>query len=718
MASLPTVALIGNPNTGKSTLFNQLTGGNARVGNYPGITVERLSGTARIGERDVEVVDVPGCYSLAARSPDERVAIDAVLGRRGLQRPALLVLVVDATNLERNLYLALQLQELELPFIIALNQMDAAGKRGLKIDAAAIERRLGVAVVPIVASLGQGLDTLRLQMAAAFVSGPRPGPASPWRWEPSPDLSADLDHLVGHLGDERPPGLSPEAARAVALWALMSIDTDDELDDVPASLRLAVLGVHKQARLSGRDPDQEVAAARYGFIDACAPEFLDRPAKPPRSMTERIDRVLIHPVLGFVVFLLIMFVIFQALFAWSDPAIGLIEDTFAALAGGVRQALGVGVIADFIADGLIGGVGSVIVFLPQIILLFTFIGLLEDSGYMARVAFLMDRIMNRIGLHGRAFVPMMSGFACAVPAIMATRTMERTRDRILTMMVVPLMTCSARLPVYTLIIGSLFPVEGPEGLPVQGLLMVGMYLFGTVTTLAAAAVIGRTILKGPRVPLLLELPAYHRPQARSILRLVSQRARVFLTEAGTVILVCTIALWGLLTFPRAPAPTNMEATAADSAPERVEPADEAGERLRQSYGGRLGRFIEPVIEPLGFDWKIGVGLVGAFAAREVFVSTMGVVYGIGAEVDEENATLRSRMKSERHLDGTPVYTPLMGLSLMLFFSLACQCMSTLAAVKRETASWRWPTFMFVYMGVLAWVVSFVVYQTGRAMGLG
>jgi ferrous iron transport protein B len=399
------------------------------------------------------------------------------------------------------------------------------------------------------------------------------------------------------------------------------------------------------------------------------------------------------------------------------------------LASGVEAVLPPGVVREFLIEGIIAGVGSVIVFLPQILLLFLFVGIMEGTGYMARVAFLMDRLMKALGLNGRAFVPMLSGFACAIPAVLATRTMERRRDRMLTMMVIPLMTCSARLPVYVLIIGALFPPTKLFGaLPVQGLLMVSMYLFSTIVALAAAAVLGRTLFKGPSVPLILELPPYRWPHWPSVLRMMWQKGMVFLREAGGMILACTVILWLLLQFPsEAPNASafqeRRDAVVAASLDDAEREArlitiddEESGERLRSSYGGRIGRALEPAIEPLGFDWKIGVGLLGAFAAREVFVSTMGVVYGAGAEATEESTTLREKIRAESHSDGRPVYTPLVGLSLMIFFALACQCMSTLAVVKRETGSWRWPTFLFVYMTVLAWVASFVVYQGGRLLG--
>ena len=462
------------------------------------------------------------------------------------------------------------------------------------------------------------------------------------------------------------------------------------------------------------------------------------PAKTRIALSDRVDRVVLHPVWGFAIFIGLMLVVFQALFSWSDPLIGLIEAAVGEVASLARDVIPPGFWADLVVEGVIGGVGNVIVFLPQILLLFLMLGFLEDSGYMARAAYLMDRVMRALGLHGRAFVPMLSGCACAIPAIMATRTMERERDRLLTMLVIPLMTCSARLPVYTLIIAALFPPTKVFGvMPVQGLLMVFMYFFATLTALAAAGVIGRTVVRGRRMPLLLELPPYRMPTLRSVARQTMDRAGSFLREAGTVIMAFTILLWGLLSYPKPSEPRPLDTVAVASITERApfaaappaDPIDVAAladngdavadwqrAKLSNSYGGRLGRGIEPAIAPLGFDWKLGVGLIGAFAAREVFVSTMGLVYGIAGEVDEESAPLRDRIRAETRATGEPVYTPLVGLSLMVFFALACQCMSTIAVVRRETKSWRWPAFLFGYMTILAWLASFLVYQGGKLLG--
>ncbi len=701
----PLVAVVGNPNTGKTTLFNRLTGQQARVANYPGVTVDRRSGTLRLpspdrdkGDRtitEVEVLDVPGAYSMSARSGEEQIAINAVMGLEGYEAPSLVVLVLDATQLSRNLYLAIQIAELDVPLVVALNMIDEV--KDHPPDHRSLSQLLGVPCIPTSAREGDGIGELKTLIARALREPARSKVTLPYPTA----LLADAQRLVPALPDTWRG--SERRNQALALWCLSSIDEGDELHAIPPGLRSATREVLALAR--DRDVDEEIVTTRYGFIDAHLGE-LTKPPKP-RSLTERLDRVFLHPVFGFAIFLLVMLVVFQSLFSWADPAIDAIEALMGWLGGVVSRVLPAGFLNDLIVQGVIAGVGSVLVFLPQILLLFFFIGLLENSGYMARAAYLMDRIMRSLGLHGRAFVPMLSGYACAIPAIMATRTMERQRDRLLTMMVVPLMSCSARLPVYTLVIAALFPPSAFfHGAPVQGLLMVAMYLFSTGIALLAAGVLGRTVLKGRRVPFLLELPPYRWPSLRVTLREMWERARVFLTEAGTVILGCTLVLWALLSYPKVPIPPDAVVT----------PDEVAAYELEHSYAGQLGKAIEPAIRPLGFDWKIGVGIVGAFAAREVFVSTMGLVYGVGQDADETNASLRDKLRAETRADGRPAYPPLVGLSLMIFFALACQCMSTLAVVKRETKGWRWPAFLFVYMTALAWCMSFAVYQGGKILG--
>jgi len=710
------VAIAGNPNVGKTSIFNWLTGSQQKVTNYPGVTVERFESRLK-GSDSIQVLDVPGTYSLSARSVEEEIAIRSIAGLSDVRRPDLVVLVVDATQLSRNLYLALQVRELGLPVILAVTMSDLCGKSG--VDLQALSEAFGVPALPVSGVSGEGVEELRLKIEASLLDAPLPTSVFPW--ELSTQLAEDVEAVAHYLPSSWSPG-SGARRTALALWSLLSLDDGDELSGIPNDLRAAV----KERSSGERDIEREVIMARYAYIDRAVAD-MGQLAASSRSSTERADSILLHPFLGFGLFLAMMTVVFQALFTWSGPGIDLIEGVFGLLAVATEEALPAGLFRDFLTQGIIAGLGSVVVFLPQILLLFLFIGLLEDTGYMARVAFLMDRVMRLMGLNGRAFVPMMSGFACAIPAVLATRTLERQRDRFLTMMVVPLMTCSARLPVYTLIIGALFPVGDWFGMPMQGLLMAAMYLFSTIVALAAAAVLSRTLFTGPSVPMLLELPPYRRPHLPTVARMMWQRSSLFLKEAGGVILACTIGLWLLLSFPaEAPLAERYEA-------QRIEAANtlsgeelnasvaainntEIAAQLHNSYAGQLGQGLEPLIAPLGFDWKIGVGLIGAFAAREVFVSTMGLVYGLSEDVDEETTTLREKLRTARRENGELVYTPLVGLSLLIFIALACQCMSTLAAVRRETATYRWPLFMFTYMTGLAWFASFLTYQLGSLAG--
>jgi ferrous iron transport protein B len=717
----PRVLLAGNPNSGKTTLFNQLTGARAKVGNYPGVTVERRVGLAHLGDGlDLEIVDLPGTYSLSAGSPEEQVAIDALLG--GEHADAVIVLA-DATTLARGLYLVLQVIETGAPCVLALNMMDEVEVDGTRIDVQTISERLGVEVVPMVASRGQGLPELGVALRRTLASAESASARALLLVPPLPaGLAADVSRVEAQLGGGDTPRAA-SARRARALWAMVSLG-DDELVGIAPSLRTTVDEVRAASEAAGRNLDLEVIGSRYARIDALVAEAVGRSrARVARSLTDRVDDLLTHRIFGPIAFVLVMAIVFEALFSWSSPAVDFISNRIADLQGLVSGALPDGVLRDLIVQGVIAGVGNVLVFVPQIALLFVFIGLLEDSGYLARVAFVIDRLMARVGLHGKAFVPMLSGYACAIPAVMATRTIESRRDRLLTMLVVPLTSCSARLPVYVLMIGTLF-AHRPRVLGVfdfGAVVLFLTYFLSAAGAVGAAAVLRRTMLRGPRPTMVLELPPYRLPVWRNLGLNVWQKVRSFLVQAGSIILALSIVLWALLSFPRDhESAVRFEAAraAATSAEERsaLEERQE-GEQLRHSVAGRLGHAFEPVIRPLGFDWRIGIGLLGAFAAREVFVSTMGLVFDVGKD-DQNTQPLRTALQEARRPDGSKLMTPLVGVSLMIFFVFACQCMSTIAVVRRESGSWRWPIFMFSYMSGLAYVASLLVYQVGRVLGLG
>ncbi|MBX3246172.1 MAG: ferrous iron transport protein B [Myxococcales bacterium] len=775
MSDKPLVYLVGNPNAGKTTLFNRLAGVRARTGNYPGVTVERRTAAWRAGPHAAELVDLPGTYSLSARSPEEQIAVDALLR----DAPAVVVVVLDGTSLERSLYLALQVCETGLPTVVALNMMDEVRASGMDVDVDVLAARLGADVVPVVASRSEGLDALTAAVAArldeqrleeeratdtptdaptdAPTDVPTDAPTDAPTDTPTDAPTDDRDQAALPSAGEPPAGrpappapvlgaeaeadveavarvaadvlkAPPRLARAWALWALLSLDRDDELHDVPAALRAIAQARHEAADAAGRDLDLELVAARYALLDQLISDAV-RPGPPKPRLTDRIDAVLVHPVAGLVAFAAVMFVVFESLFRWSEPAIGLIEEGIAASQGWLRGVMTEGPFRDLLTDGVVAGVGNVLVFVPQIALLFLLISFLEDSGYLARVAFVIDRVMKSVGLHGKAFVPLLSGFACAVPAVLATRTIASRKDRLVTMMALPLMSCSARLPIYVLVTATIFPADTRVGVfSVGAVVLFSMYSLSVAATLGAAAVLRRTAVRGPRPTMVLELPPYRLPVLRNLVGTTWDRVKTFLVDAGTIILALTIVLWALLSFPksadvgaryeaeRAAATAALEGEALD---ERLAALDaaEAGEQLEHSIAGRLGKGIEPAIEPLGMDWRMGVGVLGAFAAREVFISTLGVVFGIG-EADEESSPLREQLRDATRRDGSKLMTPLSGVALMVFFVLACQCMSTIAVVRRESGSWKWPALMFGYMTALAYVVTLIVYQTGLALGWG
>ena len=728
VARRPLVLVAGNPNSGKSSLFNALCGTRTKVANYPGVTIERRSATMQAeGAGEVEVVDLPGTYSLAARSPEEQIAVESLMGR-GVQRPDAILVVADATALARGLYLTLEVLEIGRPVILVLNMADEAARDGIVVDVPALERLTGARVVQTVASQGVGVDELR-RVVAEVLGNPRPVPAPALTL--SPAVRADVEALAAFIMTERWLTHQTEAA-AWARWLLLSVEADgsDGLTGIPATLREAVVGVQRRAAEAGRDIDLEIIASRYRLVDGWMAAASAVPRAERRSLTDRVDAVLTHRIGGVVAFGLVMLVVFQALFTWAEPAIEAIESLVALVQDGVRAVMPPGPLTDLLVEGVVAGVGNVVVFVPQIALLFFFIGLLEDLGYLARAAFVIDRVMRAVGLHGRAFVPMLSGFSCAVPAVMSTRTLEQRKDRLLTMLVLPLTSCSARLPVYVLITATVFDAgSSVMGIRSGALALFGMYALSVVAALLAAGVLRRTVLPGPAPTFVLELPPYRRPVMSLLLQGVWQRVQTFLIDAGTVILALTIVLWALLSYPKdaqvtAQAEADRAAVMAlalddEARQARLDDIDshESGAHLRNSVAGRLGRAFEPVIAPLGFDWRIGVGILGAFAAREVFVGTLGVVFDISG-ADEANEPLREVLRQATWPDGSPLMTPLAGVSLMVFFALACQCMSTVAIVRRESGGWRWALFMVAYMTVLAYAASLLVYQGGRWMGWG
>ena len=710
-----TVALAGNPNSGKTSVFNALTGLRHRVGNYPGVTVERIEGRTDLpdGSRAV-VIDLPGCYSLFARSEDERIARDALLGLLpGTKRPDVAVVVVDATNLERNLYFATQLMETGIEVCVALNMVDLAERRGIPVDAAELSAALGVPVVPVVGRTGQGIPELRRAILEARHA------ARKWRM---PETGEEALGLVRDVVCRA--GLVPDRACEGEALRLLTHARDDDpfLRRGGDELRRALEEARARLDEAGIDRVSVEAECRYAHCNDVARRARKRSSDPGPSPSERADRILTHKVFGPLIYLAVMWVIFDSVYSWAGPFMDWIEAGTAWVGGKAGALLGEGMLTDLVVDGVIAGVGNIIIFLPQICLLFLFLTLLEDIGYLARAAFISDRVMRGVGLHGKAFIPLMSSFACAIPGIMAARTLENRRDRMVTILVAPLMSCSARLPVYALMIGAFIPerdlvrVGGFALVELQGLTLFAMYVFSVLAALGAAWVLRKTFFRGESSTFLLELPSYKTPAVRHVARTVVDRGWVFVKQAGTVILAISVVLWALAYFPRSEeiAQQAEQRIEAGEDPEDVERWQQAAQ-IEQSYAGTLGKAIEPAIAPLGFDWKIGIGVLASFAAREVLVSTLGIVYSVG-DADETSVLLKDKLRKARRGDGSPTFSWLTAVSLMVFFVLACQCMSTVAVVKRETNSWRWPLFMFGYMTLLAYVGSLIVYQGGLALG--
>jgi len=708
-----TVALAGNPNSGKTTLFNVLTGARQRVGNYPGVTVEWKEGVRRTPEAELHFVDLPGTYSLTAYSEEELVARNYLLGGG----PDLVVDVVDASNLERNLYLTTELMELGLPVVVVLNMTDVATAKGLEFDTGLLARRLGVPVVPAVSSRGQGVDQVLasvLELAGRNGDEPRP------RVDFGPLLEPHIAQLVARMATNG--AAIPAGQRRWHAVKLLERDHEVLRGCRDQELVAAAEAAASALDVDGHDTsDITVSRQRYAYIDRICRGAVRGRAVPGRDRTDRIDRFAMHPVWGVPIFLSLMFVVFNLTFTLGDPLMTLMERGIAALGAGIAGWWPPGsssALRSLLTDGVIGGVGGVLVFLPNILLLFLAIALLEGSGYMARAAFVMDRLMSKVGLHGKSFIPLLIGFGCTVPAIMATRTLETRRDRLITMLVLPLMSCGARLPIYALIIPAFFPQRW------QGPVLWTLYVIGIVLALLGARLLRRSLFRGETTPFLMELPPYRMPTALSLATQMWTRAWLYVKKAGTVILGVSILLWALTSYPKPPAgwtpPTDVARAPAAGAPaaptvaagaaagEAAGDDREAAAAMAYSIAGRAGRALEPILGPLGFDWRIGTALIGAFAAKEVFVAQLGIVFAVG-DADQDPDALRTQLRR--------AYDPLTGFCIMLFCLIATPCMSTVAVTRQESGSLRWALLQFWGLTLLAWILTLLVYQGGRLAGL-
>ena len=728
------VALIGNPNTGKTTLFNALTGMNQHVGNYPGVTVERKVGRLKLdANSSIDLIDLPGTYSLAARSPDEMIAVDVLLGQQqGSNKIDAVLAIADASNPERNFYLISQLCELNLPVVVALNMMDVAETKGITIDAAKLSAALGAPVVPICANKGTGLPELHAALKEMLIKGKPPAgtlPVFPEALQKEANgLHTDLQGAAGKLGRDVnrleafriliDKGGYAETRLAGALGSEFTRTLDE-----------------RRARASKIPLPAEEVRVRYAWVKQTLGPSLQRPAQPPPTRSDTIDKIATHWFSGTVLFAVLMLIVFQSIFTWSKPVMELISSAFDWLGNWVGGHMAEGALKSLIVDGVIAGVGGVMSFLPQICVLFFFIAIMEDCGYMSRAAFLMDRLLSRVGLSGKSFIPMLSSFACAVPGIMSTRTIENPRDRLTTILVAPLMSCSARLPVYTILIASFIPERKYlyGWMSLQGITLFAMYCVGLFVAIPVAYLLKKTLLKGETPPFLIELPSYKIPDWRTVLLRVYDRGKAFTVRAGTIILAVSIVVWALSYFPH---PSgihgNFEAqrTALEFEKDEAKKKDalegidrsEDGEYLRQSYFGVIGHAVEPAFKPLGWDWRISMGAFASFPAREVIVSTMRTIFNLGK--GEETEDLGKAMK-EATWDNSPNSTippaPLfnipVALSIMVFFALCSQCAATLAIIRRETNSWRWPLFSFTYMTVLAYIGAWAAYAGAMALGL-
>ena len=724
------VVLVGNPNTGKSTLFGTLSGMSVRTGNYAGVTIEKKIGRISHDHLKIELVDLPGTYSLSPRSPDELVAVKVLTGDvEGESAPALIVCVVNATLLRRNLFLVSQLLELGRPVIVALNMIDAAESRGMTIDCEKLSKNLGVPVVPISASKRQGIDKLRSQIERSLLEPKVQVPA-----RPLPEaLYNARDRVARELNQMAVATASPNAASGRGfpqeyLIERALLDSGGEAErfivrsfgDEASKL---IKAERDELKTLERDPADVECESRYAWSREMLAGVIGDAGGTPHTATDRLDAVLTNRVFGLVIFAVMMMLIFQFIYAWSGYPMAAIEAAQGYVASTVESLIRPGALRSLVVDGMIGGVGGVVIFIPQIALLFFFLALLEDCGYMARAAFLVDRVMAAFGLSGKSFLPLMSSFACAVPGVMATRVIENPRDRLATIFVAPFMSCSARLPVYLLLITACVPAISLLGgwVSLSGLVLLAMYMVGVFVAIPTAWLLKRTVLRGEPAPLVLELPEYKVPDLRVVVLRVYEACKAFIIRAGTLIFAASIVIWAAGYLPGDHSRQHELQSLIESAEDAESPEVaawtnelqlESARLLEGSALGRLGHAIEPAVKPLGWDWRIGVGAIASFPAREVIIATLGTVYSLGGDVDEESTGLIDALRASTWPDGRPVYNLPVALSIMVFFALCAQCVSTLLVMKRETNSWRWPVFSFVYMTTLAYLGALLTYQIG------
>lgn len=738
-----TIALAGNPNAGKTTIYNALTGARQHIGNYPGVTVEKKESSITYNGKNLKIIDLPGTYSLTAYSVEEVVARNVIIN----EKPDVVVDIIDSSNLERNLYLAVQLMELRIPLVFVFNMKDMAQEMGIKINVAKLSQLLGVPIIETVGSKGDGVKNILDEAIKVAQSNSINYPVISYDSIIEKSLSS-IEALV----KEYAQGVENYNSRWLSVKLLEG--DKDVLNLVPSPIVAEEIKRAEQEieKILGDTPETAIASARYGFISGACQECVTTTVEARHNMSDAIDSVLVNRVLGIPIFLGLMYLVFQLTFTLGDPFMGWIEEFFGFLGDKASVLISHDLLRSLIVDGIIGGVGGVIVFLPNIIFLFIAIAVLEASGYMARVAFIMDKVMHKIGLHGKSFIPFLIGFGCSVPAIMATRTLDNQRDRIITMLVTPFMSCGARLPIYLLIIPAFFEKN-------QALVLWVIYLIGIVMAIVIAKLLGMTVLKGESAPFVMELPPYRIPTLKGVLTQMWERSWLYLKKAGTIILFISIVMWALTVFPQFPEdkaeaytaslpaleqtvsenteklsslgyiiPNEENAAEAEANNAKLSDADKAEAEklvavleetngkideilfnyseaeLEYSAAGRIGKFIEPVLTPLGFDWKIGTALIGAFAAKEVFVAQMGIVYSLG-EVGEDSDALRAKLQEN--------YTPLVGFAIMVFALLSAPCMATFAIVKRESNSWKWAFFQFFGMTFVAYITTLLIYQIGK-----